>query len=74
MAPVTPNVPPTVSLPVIVALAKVEAPADRVDENVPAPVTFKVLQSDAAPEVVNVVKAPVLAVVDPIGVLCILPA
>jgi hypothetical protein len=36
VAPVTPNVPPTVVFPVILALAKVLAPADNVDEKVPA--------------------------------------
>ena len=59
MAPVTPNVPPTVSLPVIVALAKVVAPAANVDENVPAPVTFK-----APPKVV--VPVPTMNVLAPL--------
>ena len=119
VAPVTPNVPPTVSLFVTLKLVRVDVPAVKevkvvapvtftVDENVAAPpcaevpesvvapVTPNVLPTEAAPvidvlakvaapvvvnvvsvevpDAANVVNEPVLAVVEPTGVFCKLPA
>jgi hypothetical protein len=71
-SPVTPSVPPTVAAPVIAALASVEAPAVKVEEKVPAPVTANVLPRVVAPvtpKVLDKVVAPVTPSVPAIEVL-----
>lgn len=69
VAPVTPNVPPTVSLFVTLKLVSVEVPDAVNDVNVVAPVTFTVEEKVAAPpcaEVDDNVVAPVTPKVPPI--------
>ena len=61
VAPVTPNVPPIVSFPVIEELANVVAPAVKVDEIVADPPTFKL---PAIPVPPATFKAPVVVEVD----------
>ena len=80
VVPVTANVPPIVVLPVPSATVNLSVsivkPPLRIAApvNVVVPVTANVPPSVVAPDAANVVNDPVLAVVEPTGVFCILPA
>ena len=73
VAPVTANVPPSVVAPVP-TVNVLPAATVTLSFNVVAPVTANVPPSVVAPDAANDVNDPVLAVDEPTGVFCILPA